>query len=1252
MGNFCHKTLKKKPNPTNEAIENNVNSKPLNNNEPLPFVLPVPQVPLEISENPASFSSVDGKASSLNWNSNLFNLKHLKEPDSKDSLRILAETLKKGHSFLKKRSSRQASHGIYNKKESLDLYSKGNYPGKFNQSLSFFKEKEKSGKSALKIVSLLSENQSISHFKPAKAEKKQSNSMQIQKMLDFSLTEPDDVRAFSLLAQRSNINHHHFPIWDAKIHENPGFYHVNSSFTDFSFDRSKSQELELQGFIWKRIRDFEGGDVGRDGFFDWKYVRQGNCQSCSLVAALITIAYHYRGLLESLLFPKIDGKNFTNTNGKYGVKINCNGAMRFIEIDDYLPFHKTQHIYFGSFSLETKDFWSSLFEKAIIKYYGDSYYKIESNSAIETFHLIGYIPQIITINTIPNKDNLWGRLYQNYQEKNLLINLGTNDELNSSEKANFPLENQHTYSVLAMQETKSQRRLLLRNPWGKSSSLLKMSNEDSQDLLSQEDLALGLFYIDWNAAINAFSSIYLSWNPEIYPFQKGFLSKWLKGPINNPKLWNECYSVEFNPQFLLRIPPHNEEFELRVFLERHISNTTAHKGYKNTAGFLLFPYQGERTIFPKDPLKKTAYSANELITDVFIFEKSLQEDLYVLVVLKGNFQGNEFLTVENETYFSIKFLSFLNIQIVEMPFRGIETQKCFDLLYESKELKNGGSLNSPYFHKNPHYSLTINKTIDLRIQIEGPDFCEVMPILIEQNKNVIKDIREIPLKNIVEGISQGFFSEGVGSLEISLIPGKYTLILTVKNCVDGNYKIIFSELSEEIKEFPILSMISLKESNNFFVQYMENKPQKFEKTLVGEWNIANSKGIGRVNCNKYQNFMRNPGYILKFSSPSVATFSLKSLDYEILYMNHLIENDKNDDEFDYEPPSIGLCLYEIESNLNFKLIFEDLLSIPAPWGSFICDFPIKNSENPYLLLCLNYEKGYEGSYQLEIGSTSAFEIKENSNLLELKGKKTLKGKWNEQNYGGCSSEISFYKNPIYELSFNNILNDNDKKKTKESQNIQCHIAIECSNQSYPLGLYLFECHNEEKYIEDMTMINIIETTDVFLKEVNTISVNVQYDKKYIILACTHKSGQKGEFLLTVYSNLENEKIALREIPKKKEILNSEKKTYMGQWNKKSVSKSFLIKPKKMSGEAYVKIHLFNSQNKKCGIFFYENEKLALQKLNNETLSIGCFAKICVNNFNSTYKVEMKYLEDDFDGNVNFLYEIEFEKKNEIDIEIL
>lgn len=1250
MGNFCHKTLKKKPDSRNEVIENIINTKPLNNNDPQPYVLPPPPpIPLEISENHASFSSVDGKASSLNWNSNLFNLKHLKEPDSKDSLRILAENLKKGHSILKKRSSRQASHGIYNKKESSDLYFKGNYPGKFNQSLSFFKEKEKSGKSALKIVSLLSENESISHFKPAKAEKKQSNSMQIQKMLDFSLTEPDDVRVFSLLAQRSNINHHHFPIWDSKIHENPGFYHVNSSFTDFSFDRSKSQELESQGFIWKRIRDFEGGDVGRDGFFDWKYVRQGKCESCSLIASLITIAYHYRGLLENLIFPKIDGKNFTNTNGKYGVKINCNGAMRFIEIDDYLPFNKAQQNFFGSFSLETKDFWSSLFEKAIIKYYGDSYYKLESNSAIETFHLIGYIPEIIRMSGISNKDNLWGRLFQNYKEKNLLINLGTNNDL-SNDKNNLFLENQHTYSVLSMLETNNKNLLLLRNPWGKSSSNLAV-NKDY--LLTQEDLSLGLFYIDWKVVINVFSSIYLSWNPEIYPFQKTFLSKWLKGPLHNPKLWNECYSVEFNPQFLLRIPPHNEEFEVRVFLERHISNTTNYRGYKNTAGFLLFPYQGERTIFPKEPLKKTAYSANELITDVFIFDESLQEDLYVLVVLKGNFEGSEFLTVENETYFSIKFLSFLNIQIVEMPFRGIETQKCFDLRYESNELKNGGSLNSPFFYKNPHFSLNINKNVDLRVQIEGPDFCEVMPILIELNKNDIKDIREMPLKNIVEGISQGFFSEGVGSLEISLIPGKYTFILTIKNGVDGKYKVFFSELSEEIKEFPILSPISFKESNSFAVNYMEDKREKFEKTVIGEWNLTNSKGISRVNCNKYQNFMRNPGYIIKFSSQSKTTFSLKSLDYEILYMNHLIENEKNDDEFDYEPPSISLCLYEIQKNLSFKLIFEDLLNIPTPWGSFICDFPIKVYDNPYLLLCLNYEKGYEGSYQLEIGSTNAFDIKENSNLLELGSKKTLKGKWDEKNCGGCSSEILFYKNPLYELSFSNFSSDIEKNKTKENNYIQCHIVIECFNQAFPLGLYLFECHNDEKYIEDMTMINIIETTDVFLKEVNTLSFDLQCDKKYIILACTHKSGQKGEFSLSVYSNAENEKINFKEIQIKKEIFNNEKKTYMGQWNKTSISKSFLIKAKKLNGdEAYMKIHLFNSQNKKCGIYFYENGKLLLQKVNNEILSIGCFAKIYIKNPSSIYKIEMNYLEDFIDGNVNFLYEVEFEKKNEIDIEIL
>ena len=56
--------------------------------------------------------------------------------------------------------------------------------------------------------------------------------------------------------------------------------------------------------------------------------------------------------------------------------------------------------------------------------------------------------------------------------------------------------------------------------------------------------------------------IFLNWNPAIYPYRKTINSKWYKGDIIESKFWCEKYSVEYNPQFLITIPPHDDDFEV------------------------------------------------------------------------------------------------------------------------------------------------------------------------------------------------------------------------------------------------------------------------------------------------------------------------------------------------------------------------------------------------------------------------------------------------------------------------------------------------------------------------------------------------------------------------------------------------------------------------------------------------------------------------------------------------------------------
>lgn len=84
--------------------------------------------------------------------------------------------------------------------------------------------------------------------------------------------------------------------------------------------------------------------------------------------------------------------------------------------------------------------------------------------------------------------------------------------------------------------------------------------------MAKEDINKdGTSIVLWEDIIKSCSDIYLNWNPNVYPFRQTIHSKRTSPSfLYNPssKLWNEEYSLEYFPQFLFKIPPHDEDFEV------------------------------------------------------------------------------------------------------------------------------------------------------------------------------------------------------------------------------------------------------------------------------------------------------------------------------------------------------------------------------------------------------------------------------------------------------------------------------------------------------------------------------------------------------------------------------------------------------------------------------------------------------------------------------------------------------------------
>jgi len=82
------------------------------------------------------------------------------------------------------------------------------------------------------------------------------------------------------------------------------------------------------------------------------------------------------------------------------------------------------------------------------------------------------------------------------------------------------------------------------------------------------------------------------------------------------------YSLESTPQFVITIPPHKEDFEVRVMLERHMSEFTQNIKKPNMMSFKLYSYEGYRVLSSDACLRSFPPSKYEKCSDVFIFEHS------------------------------------------------------------------------------------------------------------------------------------------------------------------------------------------------------------------------------------------------------------------------------------------------------------------------------------------------------------------------------------------------------------------------------------------------------------------------------------------------------------------------------------------------------------------------------------------------------------------------------------------------------
>ena len=512
--------------------------------------------------------------------------------------------------------------------------------------------------------------------------------------------------------------------------------------------------------------------------------------SISIAWAIISIANYdtqfKKSVIGNLIYPNKNEIPIHNPNGVYGVKVRFNGAQRLIRIDDALPITEEGDPILCSWKHEIA---SQILEKALIKLYASAYMNIETNPSIEMHHFIGWIPETVKFSDVNNKDNLWSRMKQNFKEGNIILSININSDGLSKKPKKHQLKDEDSplLAVLDIREFKDHKLIKWVNPSGGFTSLNifkpNETNSFTGELIEPVKLLAGttrkiesVFWLEWDDILLCYNQINLWWNPDIYPFKKRIHSYWKNTyspqedyPNLSGKFLDEKYSVEYCPQFVFTIPPHKDDFEVRIFLQRHMKSFHGQKDSKYLS-FKLFSYEGNRLIYPDDNLRSYHYSTRELWSDVFIFENSTQDESYVLAILKGDNLDNT-----DEVQFTLDVLSFIDIDVKELPEPVIE---------ESYEVKD-------WFSDSPHYRITVKEVIRWQIKAECTKNRIMLALLNEKIEETGK--QEVPIKDR----NPGWFMEGFSCLEVKLQPGQYSVLLWTEELpVKEQYRILFNLMED------------------------------------------------------------------------------------------------------------------------------------------------------------------------------------------------------------------------------------------------------------------------------------------------------------------------------------------------------------------------------------------------------------------------------------------------------------------------
>lgn len=655
------------------------------------------------------------------------------------------------------------------------------------------------------------------------------------------------------------------------------------------------------------------------------------------------------------------------------------------------------------------EFWPAIIEKAILKLYNCRDFKLNTNPSCEIFHLSGWIPEIIKFSEIPNKSQLFNKINSNFEDGNVLLCLGI------SENLFFPVID------FRVRETNNDIKVILpTSPFkvkdGRFHS--EVLNPTSTSAFGDET---GVKWLDWNTfVLGNFDTLYLSWNPSIYNFRFTFNSVWYKGR-KDTLFWNQEYSVEYNPQFLIHIPPHAENLEIRIYLERFTDDFSSKRGIS----YKLFTYTATRVFHPADCLRSCTQNKRELYSDVFIFEGSERSEYYTLVVLKNDSDGTVWETAPEEVAFTLGVLSFYKIDVMEIPYNLAKQEAMIS--HNLQHTDFGGTFFNPSFLENPVYTIDVQKSMSYQFKVEFSDpVVKAMICLIGVDQN-LTDIRQASYEYFEKQATPDKSNDGVSELNCLLEPGRYLMIISLENTnpVQSQMKGFIIAYDKDKSDHP---QTVLKHQQQCFTVTKMDKHQikqklPTHKSLLGVWKDRTlshnhhemSRYIRKTHvC--WSTLANTPGFILTFKEDGLFIFNLRSKGYEAYFVSNLHKNERP-----RGPPNLRISIFRILDLGNTEEVLDEQPagSGSVAWGYWSKELRLPHCERGYLILCHTSVEAHADEFELQIFSNikSGIETKKTEDFLkDFAEKRPEAGLWDEVTAGGSIADIGFEKNPCYEIT--------------------------------------------------------------------------------------------------------------------------------------------------------------------------------------------------------------------------------------------